>query len=96
MINKKKSRYVGKNLEDFDSRKIAKENDLRPSQLRKFKFIKQEVSRGNVLAKQYFEKLRNRRVSIDWAQRVLINRIREQNERIKFIVSEMKKERKEN
>ena len=47
---------------------------------------------GNVLAKQYFEKLRNRKVSIDWAHRVLINRIREQNELKKFIFSEMKKE----
>ena len=72
--NKTKSRYVGKKLEDFNFRKIVKENDLRPSQLLKFKFIKQEASRGNVLAKQYFEKLRNRKVSIDWAHRVLINR----------------------
>jgi hypothetical protein len=93
--NKTKSRYVGKKLEDFDSRKIAKDQDLRPSQLRKFEFMKKEVSRGNVLAKQYFEKLRNKKVSIDWAYRVLINRSRvnsEQAELIKFIVSEMKKE----
>ncbi|MFY9796635.1 MAG: hypothetical protein WAK17_25665 [Candidatus Nitrosopolaris sp.] len=57
--------------------------------------MKKEVSRGNVLAKQYFEKLRNKKVSIDWAYRVLINRSRvnsEQAELIKFIVSEMKKE----
>ncbi|MGA8085081.1 MAG: hypothetical protein WB988_24770 [Candidatus Nitrosopolaris sp.] len=90
--NKTKSRYVGKKLEDFDFRKIAKDNDLRPNQLLKFKFITQEASGGNVLAKQYFEKLKNKKVSIDWAHRVLINRIREQNELIKFIVSEMKKE----
>jgi len=62
------------------------------SQLLKFKFIKQEISRGDVLAKQYIEKLRNKKVSIDWAYRVLINRIREQNKLIKFIFSEMKKE----
>jgi hypothetical protein len=48
--NKTKSRYVGKKLEDFDSRKTAKDQDLRPSQFRKFKFIKKEASRGNVLA----------------------------------------------
>jgi hypothetical protein len=93
--NKTKSRYVGKKLEDYDFRKIAKDYDLRPSQLLKFKFIKQEASRGNVLAKQYFEKLKNKKVSIDWAHRVLINRSRvnpEQAELIKFIVSEMKKE----
>ncbi|MGA9151237.1 MAG: hypothetical protein WBZ36_11715 [Candidatus Nitrosopolaris sp.] len=41
--NKTKSRYVGKNLEDFDFRKIAKDCDLRPSQLLKFNFIKQEL-----------------------------------------------------
>ena len=90
--NKTKSRYVGKKLEDFNSRKIAKEYDLRPSQLDKFEFIKQEASKGNVLAKQYFEKLRNRKVSIDWAHRVLINRIRERNELIKNIISAMRKQ----
>jgi hypothetical protein len=93
--NKTKSRYVGKKLEDFDFRKLAKDWDLRPSQLLKFKFIEQEASWGNVLAKQYFEKLRNKKVSIDWTHRVLINRSRvnsEQIELIKFIVSEMKKE----
>jgi len=62
------------------------DHDLRPSQLLKFKFIKQEAFRGNVLAQRY------RKVSIDWAHRVLINRIREQNERIKNIISEMKKQ----
>jgi hypothetical protein len=93
--NRTKSRYVGKKLEDIDSRKIAKDIDLRPSQLVKFEFIKKEVSRGNILAKQYFEKLRNKKVSIDWAHKVLINRSIASSERaelIKFIVSEMKKE----
>ena len=75
---KLKKRYVGKNLEDFRLRKLAKEIKLRPSQLMKFKFIQQEVSKGNVLAKQYLEKLRNEQVSIDWAHRVLINGIRQQ------------------
>ena len=90
--NRTKSRYIGKKIEDFNSRKIAKDYDLRPRLLDKFEFIKQEASRGNVLAQQYYEKLRNRKVSIDWAHRVLINRIREQNERIKNIISEMKKQ----
>ncbi|MFZ0512298.1 MAG: hypothetical protein WAM14_11885 [Candidatus Nitrosopolaris sp.] len=71
-------RYVGKNLEDFSLRKIAKEMKVRPSQLVKLKFIQQEASKDNVLAKQYLEKLRNEEVSIDWAHRVLINSIREQ------------------
>jgi hypothetical protein len=66
---KLKKRYVGKNLEDFGLRKIAKEIKLRPSELIKFKFIEQEASKGNVLAKQYLEKLRKEEVSIDWAHK---------------------------
>jgi hypothetical protein len=46
-------RHVGKNLEDFGLRKIAKEIKLKPRQYMKFKFIEQEASKGNVLAKQY-------------------------------------------
>jgi hypothetical protein len=77
--NKKlKKRYLGKNLEDFGLRKIAKEIKVKPSQLIKLKFIQQEVSKGNVLAKQYLEKLRKEEASIDWAHRVLINGIRQQ------------------
>jgi len=64
--NKTKFRYVGKKLEDYD---------LRPSQLLKVEFIEQEASRSNELAKQYLEKLRNKKVSIDWVHIVLINRI---------------------
>jgi hypothetical protein len=59
-------------------RKLTKEIKLRPSQLIKFKFIQQEASKGNVLAKQYLEKLRKEEVGIDWAYRVLINSIRQQ------------------
>jgi hypothetical protein len=75
---KLKKRYVGKNLEDFAIRRIAKEVKLKPSQYIKLKFIQQEASKGNVLATQYLEKLRREEVSIDWAHRVLINNIREQ------------------
>jgi hypothetical protein len=75
---KLKKRYVGKNLEDFRLRKLAKEIKLRPSQLIKLKFIQQEASKDNVLAKQYLEKLRKEEVSIDWAHRVLINSNRQQ------------------
>jgi hypothetical protein len=42
------------------------------------KFIQQEASKGNVLAKQYLDKLRKEEVSIDWAHRVLIDQIRQQ------------------
>jgi hypothetical protein len=77
-------RYIGKSLEEFNDReiakRIAKKMGYRPSQHIKFKFIKQEESRGNELAKQYLEKLRNNEVSIDWAHRVLINNIREQRD----------------
>jgi hypothetical protein len=75
---KLKKRYVGKNLEDFGLRKIAKEIKVKPSQLIKLKFIQREASKDNVLAKQYLEKLRKEEVSIDWAHRVLINSIRQQ------------------
>jgi hypothetical protein len=75
---KLKKRYVGKNLEDFGLRKIAKEIKIKPSLLIKFKFIEQQASKGSVLAKQYLEKLRKEEVSIDWAHRVLISSIRQQ------------------
>jgi hypothetical protein len=75
---KLKKRYVGKNLEDFGLRKIAKEIKVKPSQLIKLKFIQQEASKGNPLAKQYHEKLRKEEVTIDWAHRVLISIIRQQ------------------
>jgi hypothetical protein len=75
---KLKKRYVGKNFEDFVIRQLAKEIKLMPSQLIKFKFIEEEVSKGNVLAKQYVEKLKKEEVTIDWAHRVLISGIRQQ------------------
>ncbi|HXP48741.1 MAG TPA: hypothetical protein VN922_02240 [Bacteroidia bacterium] len=75
---KLKKRYIGKNFEDFQLRKIAKEVKLRPSQYTKFIFIQGEADKGNTLAKQYLEKLRKEEVSIDWAHRVLINSISEQ------------------
>jgi hypothetical protein len=75
---KLKKRYVGKNFDDFRLRKIAKEIKLKSSLLIKFKFIEEQASKGNALAKQYVEKLRKEEVSIDWAHRVLINSICEQ------------------
>jgi hypothetical protein len=69
---KLKERYVGKNPEDFGLRKIAKEIKVKPSQLIKLKFIQQETSKDNVLAKQCLEKLRKEEVSIDWAHRVIV------------------------
>ncbi|MGC2683205.1 MAG: hypothetical protein WA323_15185, partial [Candidatus Nitrosopolaris sp.] len=74
-LNKK---YIGKNFDHFRLRKLAQEIKIRPSQLIKFKFIEQQASRGNILAKQYLEKLRKEEVSIDWAHRAIINSIRQQ------------------
>src|ERR1700752_1026653 len=59
---KLKKRYVGKNLEDFRLRRIAKEIKIKPSLLIKFKFIEGLASKGNILAKQYLEKLRREEV----------------------------------
>ena len=72
---KLKKKYVGKNLEDFGLRKIAREVKLKPSQYTKFIFIQGEAHKGNPLAKQYLEKLRKEEVSIDWAHRALIDSI---------------------
>jgi hypothetical protein len=58
---KLKKRYLGKNLEDFGLRKIAKEVKLKPSQLIKLKFIQQEASKGNVLAKEHGRSVQERR-----------------------------------
>jgi hypothetical protein len=78
---KLKKRYVGKNFEDFAIRKIAKEVKLKSSQYTKFIFIQGESDKGNLLAKQYVEKLRKEEVSIDWAHRVLIKVIPKNLER---------------
>ncbi|MGC2570098.1 MAG: hypothetical protein WA364_01210, partial [Candidatus Nitrosopolaris sp.] len=42
------------------------------------KFTRPISPEGNVLAKQYLEKLRKEEVSIDWAHRAIINSIRQQ------------------
>jgi NAD(P)H-flavin reductase len=75
---KLKKRYVGKNFEDFGIRKIAKEVKLKPSQYSKFIFTQGEVDKGNLLAKEYLEKLKKEEVSIEWAHRVLISQNRQQ------------------
>jgi hypothetical protein len=75
---KLKKRYLGKNFEDFAIRKVAKQVKLRPSQYTKFMFIQGEADKGNPLAKQYIEKLRNEEATIDWAHRVLTNSISQQ------------------
>jgi len=71
-------RYVGKSFEDFRLRQIAKEIKLKAGLLIKFKFIEEQASKGNVVAKQYLDKLRKEEVSIDWAHRALITSILQQ------------------
>jgi hypothetical protein len=75
---KLKKRYIGKNWEDYQNAEIAKRIDLTPTQYRKSKFVRDAASKGNPLAIQYLEKLKNEEVSIDWAYRVIINSNREQ------------------
>jgi hypothetical protein len=75
---KLKKTYLGKNIEHFAIRKIAKEVKLKPSQYIKFMFIPGEADKGSTLAKQYLEKLRKEDVSIDWTHRILISSIRQQ------------------
>ena len=71
-------RYLGKTWEDFRTSKRAKCIHLTPTQYRKSKFIREEAVKGNPLAMQYAEKLRNGEVSLDWAYRVINNKIHEQ------------------
>ena len=51
---------------------------LKPSLLIKFKFIEEQANNGNILAKQYLDKLRKDEVSIDWAHSVLVTGICQQ------------------
>ena len=62
----------------LNKRYLGKEIKVKPSQLIKLKFMQQEASKDNVLAKQYLEKLGKEEVSIYWAHRVLINSVRQQ------------------
>jgi hypothetical protein len=50
---KLKKRYVGKNLEDFGLRKIAKEIKIKPNLLIKFKFIEQQARPANIISYNY-------------------------------------------
>jgi hypothetical protein len=75
---KLKKKYIGKSWEDYRNSKIAKQIELTPTQYRKSKFVRDEASKGNPLAIQYLEKLKNHGVSIDWAYRVIINNNHEQ------------------
>ena len=53
---KLRKRYVGKNLEDFRLRKMAKEIKLRPRQLIKFMFMQQEAFKHDNIREKEFGK----------------------------------------
>jgi hypothetical protein len=75
---KLQKKYIGKTIGDLVVRKVAKKADTTPTKMRKLKVIKEKAQGGNLLAQEYLEKLKNGKVSPDWAYKVLVNSIREQ------------------
>jgi regulator of replication initiation timing len=61
------------NMKERVGEEYLKHTDPKKQQPGKNEFIEQQASKGNVLAKQYLQKLRKGGVSIDWTHRVLIN-----------------------
>jgi hypothetical protein len=84
-----RKRYVGKTIDDLLLRKVAKKADTTPTKMRKLKVIKEKAQVGNLLAQEYLEKLKNGKVSTDWAYKVLVNSIREQR-MLKIAVAEQR------
>jgi hypothetical protein len=75
---KLRKRYVGKSWKDFEDSRKARAIHLRPSQYKKFKYIREEADSGNELAKKYLELGQNEEVSIEWAFRIIRDDKREQ------------------
>ncbi|MRN40754.1 MAG: hypothetical protein FIO02_06910 [Nitrosopumilales archaeon] len=75
---KLQKKYIGKTIGDLAVRKVAKKVDTTPTKMRKLKVIKEKAQGGNLLAQEYLEKLKNGKVSTDWAYKVLVNSMREQ------------------
>ena len=73
-----RKRYVGKTIDDLLVRKVAKKADTTPTKMRKLKVIKEKAQGGNLLAQEYLEKLKNGKVSTDWACKVLTSSMHEQ------------------
>ncbi|MDQ6864233.1 MAG: hypothetical protein M3044_10450 [Thermoproteota archaeon] len=73
-----RKKYIGKTLDELLLRKVAKQADTTPTKMRKLKAIKEKAQGGNLLAQEYLEKLKNGKVSTDWAYKVLTSSIREQ------------------
>jgi hypothetical protein len=88
---RQRSIYIDKSLRDFTNRIIAQALDVRPRQLDKLEYIQKEASRGNVLAKQCLDKLRNRKVSIDYAYKE-VNHQRKLREQTLNVIRGMQKQ----
>ena len=73
-----RKRYIGKTIDDLLLRKVAKKADTTPTKMRKLKVIKEKAQGGNLMGQEYPEKLKNGKVSTDWAYKVLVSSIREQ------------------
>jgi hypothetical protein len=73
-----RKKYIGKTLDELLLRKVAKQADTTPTKMRKSKFINETAQRGNSMAQEYLEKLKNGNVTLDWAYKVIVNSIREQ------------------
>jgi hypothetical protein len=71
-------------------RKVAKQADTTPTKIRKLKFIKETAQRGDLVAQEYLEKVKNGNVSLDWAYKVLTNSINEQRMLKMITVSEQR------
>ena len=71
-------RYIGKTIGDLLIRSVAKKTETTPTKMRKSKFIIETARRGNLVAQEYLEKLKNAKVSTDWTYKVLVNSLREQ------------------
>ena len=73
-----RKKYIGKTRDELLFRKVAKQAGTTPTKMRKLKFVKETAQKGNLVAQEYLEKVKNGNVSLDWAYKVLINSIREQ------------------
>jgi hypothetical protein len=69
---KLRKKYIGRSREDYITRQNAIKAELKPSQLRKYKYLRNQASKGNSLAVSYLENIKKGKVSIEWAYRVVV------------------------
>ena len=74
---KLKKKYIGRSWDDWVNRMLARRSLTRPSDIRKTKFINEQIKKGNNLAKEYKLKLKLDRVTLDWAYKQIVNDISE-------------------